>query len=81
MASGQDQVERETYHKLITEKQDRELLIEVAMGLYDVKVNCSQICFSQPSTGKQRAFNYTGLAGFFVAVAIGIYEYITKKPN
>ena len=67
MATGQDQLTREMYEKSIKDKPDRELLIEVAMGLYDMKDNCARAC-NPPTSGQQRAYNYTGVLAFVIAV-------------
>ena len=80
MASGQEQLTRELYLKQISEKGDRDLLIEVAMGLYDVKDSCAKAC-GPADNRKQNLFNATGVSGFVVAVIVGVLDWLGKRGN
>jgi len=80
MVSGQDQLTRLEYEKELKSYQnDHELLIHMGLEIYDVKVNCARICPDPGTSRKQKAFNYTSIAAFIVALLAAFYDYVSRR--
>ena len=77
MAAGQDQLTRIEYEREIKSLQnDHELLVRVAMDLYDVKINCAVNC-KQPGNGKNIAFG-AGSGGVTAIIIFAIDYFLLK---
>jgi hypothetical protein len=83
MVSGQEQLNRRRYQDdLETNKNDHQLLIDIAMQQYDMNIKLKEVCDGNSggtNTKKQTGFNVTTVANSFVTIFNTVAFWINSR--